>query len=713
LSITEEQLETLGDDDLCLFNNRVRRVYDRRMMKRNGNKQGCFECGEPGHFVADCPKRNDYYKKGNGGGSFDSGNHSKPNDYRHRSKGGSRRKFLKKSFRDFHKGNKQREKAFFAELQANLPSDSTSSSSSSSSSDEEIAIKGKKKDKGGPAGLCFVSSGHKQRRRHSKSRKSLCTMAHEDKDDDCNDDSGSDSEVTDEQIYELLAENDRQLKMQDELLRKGRKKIDKLTEKLAAAKSKIESLSSAQPNLSEVECPSCERLLSDLTCLKSRYTERVEERDTLATELEDARKELRDAQAPVVEDVEPCEACPHLESEIADLKKRCGDQVRELERLKSELEARPVLLGACKVCPTLREELEQARADCELLSVPSTVCEACLSLRMELAEQKAQFHKLEKSALPSKACEVCCAKEEVLGVLREEKESAESENTYLRQILSWVSSREPQLGMMIQQFKRENGFGVGYKYTQADFDSAVSKAMEWSRLRPEDRFPKTHATETFQPDQPSEGVFHEKPKAPPKNPAWIPKPKILQTSLDSTPPTKPSPKTTKPKAKKPKPQPQPKPKSWPETFVCDHCHHQGHLEEFCFRRKRALRLERERAEQSHQQGGGQRVPRRAERREARARRVGGGRGDDFLRRAPGGGRFAGRAPGRSHYGPGPRGRGVEQFGVQRFESDPRFIPYCSTASTGFAFPTFEQMARHWFSSFANPSVGPFAHPSYH
>jgi hypothetical protein len=74
LSITEEQLETLGDNDLCLFNNRVRRVYDRRMMKRNGYKQGCFECGEPGHFVADCPKRNDYYKKGTGGGSFDSGN---------------------------------------------------------------------------------------------------------------------------------------------------------------------------------------------------------------------------------------------------------------------------------------------------------------------------------------------------------------------------------------------------------------------------------------------------------------------------------------------------------------------------------------------------------------------------------------------------------------------------------------------------------------
>jgi len=95
------------------------------------------------------------------------------------------------------------------------------------------------------------------------------------------------------------------------LLRKGRKKIEKHTEKLVVSNSKIESLSSAKPDLDEIECPSYERLLSDLTSLKSRYMERVEERDTLATELEDARKELKDYQAPVVEDVEPCEACPH------------------------------------------------------------------------------------------------------------------------------------------------------------------------------------------------------------------------------------------------------------------------------------------------------------------------------------------------------------------------------------------------------------------
>ena len=56
-------------------------------------------------------------------------------------------------------------------------------------------------------------------------------------------------------------------------------------------------------------------------------------------------------------------------------------------------------------------------------------------------------------------------------------------------------------------------------------------------------------------------------------------------------------KATKPKANQPKPPPQasklqPQPKPWTETFVCDYCHKQGHLEEFCFRRKRTERLEK-------------------------------------------------------------------------------------------------------------------------
>ena len=111
--------------------------------------------------------------------------------------------------------------------------------------------------------------------------------------------------------------------------------------------------------------------------------------------------------------------------------------------------------------------------------------------------------------------------------------------------------------------------------------------------------------------------------------------------------------------------------------------------------------------------------RRGDRRDARARRVGGDQGDGGGYRAPAGGCFAGRAPGHFQYGYGPRGRG---FGGG-FEA-PHFPrggvrQSCGRRDRGYALPGFtnpsvEQMARHWFTShFANPSVETFAHPLSH
>ena len=98
------------------------------------------------------------------------------------------------------------------------------------------------------------------------------------------------------------------------------------------------------------------------------------------------------------------------------------------------------------------------------------------------------------------------------------EENFDSENFYLRQILSWVSAREPYLGMLIQQFKKKDGFGLGYKYSKADFESVLDKVMEWSKLTPEQYFPKIHTAKTFHPDQRKDGVFQELPKNPPKKP---------------------------------------------------------------------------------------------------------------------------------------------------------------------------------------------------
>ena len=91
------------------------------------------------------------------------------------------------------------------------------------------------------------------------------------------------------------------------------------------------------------------------------------------------------------------------------------------------------------------------------------------------------------------------------------------------------------------------------------------------------------------------------------------------------------------------------------------------------------------------------------------RLVGGGSGDDFGSRVPEGGfGFFPRAP--AHRFPSDFGPSSFEFQRPRFEREfSCFGPKFSTSSVPF-YPTYEQMARHWFASFANPSVGPFAHP---
>ena len=53
-SVTDEQLETLGDDDLCLLINKFQHVYYNRQRRKN---PGCYHYDDLNHFVADCPKK--------------------------------------------------------------------------------------------------------------------------------------------------------------------------------------------------------------------------------------------------------------------------------------------------------------------------------------------------------------------------------------------------------------------------------------------------------------------------------------------------------------------------------------------------------------------------------------------------------------------------------------------------------------------------------
>ena len=112
-------------------------------------------------------------------------------------------------------------------------------------------------------------------------------------------------------------------------------------------------------------------------------------------------------------------------------------------------------------------------------------------------------------------------------------------------------------------------------------------------------------------------------------------------------------------------------------------------------------------DQFRQEEGGPAFPRRVEWQDGQARHVGGSSGDNFDRRAP-----------KSGFFPCALGRFAYNFGTSslepqqpRLERDPRFgfEPFSSNAPPFHR--TYEQIARHWFSSY--PSVGPFAHPFDH
>jgi hypothetical protein len=48
-----EEFDVLGEDELALLTRRFERLHENRVNKRR-NTRTCFQCGKPGHFIADC-----------------------------------------------------------------------------------------------------------------------------------------------------------------------------------------------------------------------------------------------------------------------------------------------------------------------------------------------------------------------------------------------------------------------------------------------------------------------------------------------------------------------------------------------------------------------------------------------------------------------------------------------------------------------------------
>jgi hypothetical protein len=185
-------------------------------------------------------------------------------------------------------------------------------------------------------------------------------------------------------------------------------------------------------------------------------------------------------------------------------------------------------------------------------------------LQSELAERDTRIALLEKASsvsAPAPAqCALCEGLQSTLESYRHDKTRIEEENTYLRSILSWVSCSEPQLGMMVSQFKRGTG-GPGLGFATKDGSvTRFGKVGECGGLTPSEKpssTPKLIKTTFAKPVTPMrDGVIDEPMRNPPKKQVWLPKPNHLRNTLDTFPDisSDPLPRAPQPSEKNPLPQ---------------------------------------------------------------------------------------------------------------------------------------------------------------
>jgi hypothetical protein len=222
MSLPDEEFDMLGEDELALLTRRFERMHKNRVNSRR-NTRTCFQCGKPGHFVADCPEkvenRDNYKHKSKTDGKYQSRRD-------HKSKHKDERRSRKKESR-----GKARAMVGASDVDS---SSAYSTSSLSSSEDEGDRHKGRKPSKNLSGLSCFARDGFYTMALSSDSKKS----------NQSDSDSDSNDEVRDELPF-LRQENERLgllLDNRDDMLREAKKMRKELRASLEDARTRVAEL---------------------------------------------------------------------------------------------------------------------------------------------------------------------------------------------------------------------------------------------------------------------------------------------------------------------------------------------------------------------------------------------------------------------------------------------------------------------------------------
>jgi hypothetical protein len=172
----------------------------------------------------------------------------------------------------------------------------------------------------------------------------------------------------------------------------------------------------------------------------------------------------------------------------------------------------------------------------------------------------------------------------------------QDENDELRKMMGWLSGHEPQLRMMMESYKRQDGRGFGSEKIGESSGEGEEKIAD---IRDP---PKTHHKNAYVPKpNPLLNKLDTNPDPPifPHSTNDFQKPiKFISTSgkvffgKESEKPSEEK-SVEKLSGEKPSEQTHPKPKPKVMKFHCDYCGRDGHKSEFCFKKKREGRMAKE------------------------------------------------------------------------------------------------------------------------